>query len=288
MDCSQLNEYLDRLMDDELTRDELEALERHAECCEACASELAATRKLKNLMSEVAPELDVPLDAQAGWRTAVRAEAAKRSRARRYRYAGGIAAALVVLLGVGLLLRPGAGDIAVKSVERESAAEVEYAPEAATGGAMIEADGVEDFEAPMMAMNVASEAVDSAAEAADLALDEADSAAYEEAAALDSEEEIASIADAVPMHEITMTVGDLDEACGYLFDLIREYDGTLEEQRYETDGAHCANLFIELPGENVREFLESAAHYDSSDESIGVPEAEGSGMVSLLMVVRAS
>ena len=282
MDCSQLNEYLDRLMDDELTRDELEALERHAECCEACASELAATRKLKNLMSEVAPELDVPLDAQAGWRTAVRAEAAKRSRARRYRYAGGIAAALVVLLGVGLLLRPGAGDIAVKSVERSA----DLA--GAQSIAMIEADGVGDFEAPMMAMNVASEAVDSAAEAADLALDEADSAAYEEAAALDSEEEIASIADAVPMHEINMTVGDLDEACGYLFDLIREYDGTLEEQRYEADGARCANLFIELPGENVREFLESAAHYDSSDESIGVPEAEGSGMVSLLMVVRAS
>ena len=85
-----------------------------------------------------------------------------------------------------------------------------------------------------------------------------------------------------------MVVEDLDRTCAYMADLVSEYEGTLEVQRYETDGVDCANLYIELPAENAADFLEAAAHYDVSGTLESAANAEDAeGRVSLLLVLKA-
>ena len=246
MNCNQIGSCLDRLLDDELSAEELEALEAHAAHCEACASELRAARGLKAMMADMAPEMDVPLEAQAKWRGVIRQEAAVARRKRWYRYAGGIAAALVVLLGASLLMRPAPSRGSAPMMAMEAAGAADLAKGPAQIG-MIEADGTMDVEA-----------------------------AGEEAV----------IADAAPMCEVTVRVDDLDEACGYIADLIEEYEGTMDEQRFESDGAPCANLFIKVPGESASEFLNAVAGCGECD---ALPERDYAvaGETSMLLVLRA-
>lgn len=108
MNCKQTDEYLDRMMDGELSEADSAALEAHCVSCAECAAKLAANRQLMRLFSETAPEIDVPLEVQAAWRKGVREEAQRMSRRRRLRWLSGIAAAVVVALGVttALMARP--------------------------------------------------------------------------------------------------------------------------------------------------------------------------------------
>ena len=171
MTCMDVNGMLDRLMDGELTEDERRELEAHAQSCEKCAGEIKATLQMKALFEEMEPEVDVPLAAQAKWRGAVR-EAARQDRKKRLtRWIGSAAAAVVVLVGVGLALNgsiaPGKDAAAPMATElreelaagadmangadmtfeaeadavMDEAAEVEYANEAAADAPVVEVDG---------------------------------------------------------------------------------------------------------------------------------------------------
>ena len=140
-----------------------------------------------------------------------------------------------------------------------AAEEAEYADEAV----MMDAE-----EAPMMAEEYA---------AAGEALIEADGATM----MMDASRKSSA------MHEIEMVVEDLDRACEYVGDLVEEYEGTADEQRYEADGAPCANLYIELPAGNAGDFLRAAAHYDKSGEDVSALSFDGDGDVSLLLVLRS-
>ena len=94
MDCTQVDRLLDDLMDEVLSQDDLRALEAHCDACPACRAKLNATRDMLRLFADMAPEADVPLDIQANWRRAVKAEAAKDAAKRFRRWAAGIAAAV--------------------------------------------------------------------------------------------------------------------------------------------------------------------------------------------------
>ena len=256
MDCNRLEEYLNLYLDDALSEEQRTALEAHAAECEACGREYAAARQMKALLAELPDEMDVPLPAQAQWRTAVKAEAGKARIRKLYRYVGGIAAALLVLFGAGLLLRPGTPN-AADSVIANSMDAAGY--ESAWEGEpelkslmMVEADG--------QSVEKATEAPESAA-----------------------------IADAVPMREISLKVADLEEACEYFHDLIEEYEGTLDEQRFDSNGQPCANLFVKLPGENSAEFIQAAARYAHSPaEEPDIAESMEEGdLVSMLLVLRS-
>jgi hypothetical protein len=111
----------------------------------------------------------------------------------------------------------------------------------ASGLARVETDGVEMFEAE---------------EPADESMEEA------------------AVADAVPMRELTLSVDSIDDACGYIMDLVAEYEGTVDEQRFAEDDGSGVNLFIEIPAENAPEFLSAAAHYGNASadaESMDLP-----------------
>ena len=87
---------------------------------------------MMRLFSDLAPEAEVPLKVQSAWRSAIRAEASRRGFKRHARWAGGIAAALVVAAGATLLMG-GHG------VDRQlEAMDVQIADR---GVALIEADG---------------------------------------------------------------------------------------------------------------------------------------------------
>ena len=249
--CDRIDAVLDRWMDGELSRSELDALEAHAKTCEACANKLRAARQLKAMLTELAPEVEVPIQAQAQWRRAIRDEAKGAHRRSWIRYAGGIAAGLAVLVCAGLLLKPAGPRAAQRSADA-------------------------------LAMG-AEEAFDSGENAMEYALLETDGvleAAEEEAVPMEE-----SVADAVPMREYTLDVEDLDDACSYIGDLAEEYEGSLREQRFDDGDVRCANLYLEMQAENAADFLASLSHYGHSNLTLDGDTASGHAL-SLLLVLR--
>ena len=75
MDCLQVSEMLDMLMDGALDEGQCQALEAHGRECAQCAAAIRSTLQMKALLDQMEPEADVPLEAQARWRGAVKAEA---------------------------------------------------------------------------------------------------------------------------------------------------------------------------------------------------------------------
>ncbi|MBR2699643.1 MAG: hypothetical protein IKE76_13730 [Clostridia bacterium] len=273
MNCTQLDQYLDAMLDGTLTADELKLVEDHCQGCAACAEKLKANRSMMRMFAEMAPEMDVPLLAQARWREAVRNEARRPAR-RYFRLVGGIAAALVVALGATFALRTPAGDGA-----RMQAVQTDMQTEAAENGKrMLDAAPATEFEA------------------ADEALIEADGAAEPVVMAEEAEEaeEVSFAAEAAnmpvkaaaaPMREIGMVVEDVSRVCEYARDLAQEYEGDIDIQPFDEDGVACANLYIDLPAANAPEFLEAMRHFDHSGAPADAFDADG--QTSLLLVLRS-
>ena len=104
MNCEEMRAKLDAYMDGELAEAELRAMEDHAAACEDCRGEWATAQLVREALADLPDEVDVPLSAQAAWRSAVRAEA-KRQRNRRWlRWGYAAAAALVLALGAAAVL----------------------------------------------------------------------------------------------------------------------------------------------------------------------------------------
>lgn len=275
MNCTQLDQYLDAMLDGTLTADELQSVEAHCQGCAACAEKLKANRQMMRVFAEMAPEMDVPLTAQARWREAVRSEARKPAR-RSFRLIGGIAAALVVALGATFALRTPAGDRASLSAVQTK----ELAQEAKGDAVMLNAAMATEFEAADAAVIEA----DGAAEADAMA----DEAAEDMEAAVEFAAEAAKQplrCAAAPMREIGMVVEDVNRVCDYARDLAQEYEGDIDIQPFDEDGAACANLYVDLPAANAPEFLEAIRHFDQS----GAPKDAFNvdGETSLLLVLRS-
>ena len=116
--------------------------------------------------------------------------------------------------------------------------------------------------------------------------------AYDIIAMIEADGEIDAAAEAVledadfmPMHELEMTVEDLDSVCVYMTDLVSEYEGDADVQPFEEEGRRCANLYIAPPTENADEFLSAASHYDASGSTLTLGEAAGE-RVSMLLVLK--
>ena len=294
MNCTQFDEMLDLLMDDQLSSSDRQAMEAHAAGCPECAEKLAATVEIKELLAETAPEIDVPLEAQAAWRRAVKEEAGATRRRRLYRYFGGIAAAVIAVGGIGIALLNGPAakapmtaknNMAFEEAAEEDAMAYEAMNEAAFDGeevppitfgsspvapaaGMVQADGLSGTAEPMP-MPTMMPAYDA----------EPRMAAMEE-----------SIGSPAPMVEWTFYGCDIDRECAAMRDLIEEYDGTIDEQRFEADGHPCANLFIDLPADNAQEFMDTACmlHDDGRrPEDFGF-DAYAGERVSILLVLTSA
>ena len=250
MDCTQIDRYLDQMMDGELEANALRELEAHCDGCAECAEKLRANRQMMLLFAQTAPEMDVPLSAQAAWRGAVKQAAGRSKRRRLSRVVGAVAAVLVVAVIATFALRPSAKDAA--SSNDADMGEVYMDAEEA----LIETDG-------------AAGQAEAFSEAADLA---APMNAMLKAAG-------------APMQEIDLVVDDVDRVCDYARDLVEEYEGTVDIQRYDEDGIACANLYIELPGASSKEFLQAIKPFDLSG---GIPEPiDVEGRTALMLVLKS-
>ena len=204
-------------------------------------------------------EVDVPLPAQAAWRGAVRSETRRKRSRQLYRRFGAAAAAVVVLVGAGLGLglknTPKSGS-AVMIVE-EAAEEQAYS-----------------IDAPAPAM--AAGANDDVALEADYAVLEADGAEAEVPMC-------AAVAQRAPAHELEIRVEDVSKTCDLIADLVEEYEGAVEVQQ-AAEGS--ANLYVEMPANNLSDFLQAVLPMDVSGQAQAISEAEEKGDVALLLVVR--
>ena len=285
MDCTQVNDMLDLLMDGALSEEAREAMEAHGRECPQCAAAIRATRQLKALFEQMEPEADVPLEAQARWRGAVREASKLQKRKRLMRWIASAAAVVVVLAGVGLTfsLRGAPKQNTALSIEAQSAAQLPAA-EAVTGEKAAQQASVNAF------------ARDSAAAPSDEAsgaVVEADGVAYEMDAEADAEagEAFADEAYAAnsaagalgPACELAIQVENVSVACDRISDLAQEYEADADIQTVAGGGA---NIYVELSADNAPDFLNAVAAMDVSGKGIEAPRLTGSGQLLVLLVVN--
>ena len=282
MNCDEVNRLLDLLMDGELTDEQRLELERHGRECPECAASIRETMQLKALMADMEPEVDVPLAAQAAWRNAVREEA-RQGRTRRFRrWAASAAAALVVLVGVGLAMNlrgaPKQDATAVPEVAAKLAYEAEEADEAAVEAVEAEANSA------AYVPEVAYEA--EAFDAAESAVVETDGATSGVRVLAGGGAPAMSDAEArrTPACELSLRVADVDTACQRVLDLVEEYEGAADVQRLEDGGA---NLYVEVPSANAADLLTAALPLDTSGQEYDLPEFEGEGTTLVLVTLVA-
>lgn len=302
MTCKDVNGLLDRLMDGELTEDERRELEAHGQTCPECAEQIRATLAMKALFEDMPAEADVPLAAQAKWRGAIREEARKGRQRRMTRWIGSAAAAVVVLLGVGMALN---GSLAPKqdavtklavveeAAEADSASEVAYEAETANEAEapVVETDGarslMSDSAAAVGGLALKNSAV--VEEAASEAADEAAVAAPEamEAETFDDAEEAApmcaTLAQQSPACEYVIQARSVDIACEVIAELASEFDGSADVQDVE---GGSANVYVELDAAYAGEFLAAVAKLDDAPTPADVPQVSGEGAVLVLLVVE--
>ena len=264
VDCTELNAMLDGLMDDTLSESQRQALEAHGRECPECAEAILRTKQLKALFDEMEPEADVPLQAQARWREAVRGEAQQKGRRRLYRWLSAAAAVLVVGIGVTVTTRGMIGSKSGAPMTAQTDA-VEYAAEG---------------EAPLAARmaNVADEEYDMA----ESAVIEADGAA--EAAAPKSASRLAAGNGLrAPACELNLTVSDVEDACGLIRDLAAEYEAEVETQSMENGSAM---LYVRIDAQVAPEFMKALIPIDTGDTKPRVPELSGEGTLLVLLTVN--
>lgn len=305
MNCAEVNGLLDLLMDGELTDEQRRAMEAHGRECPECAEAIRSTMQMKALFDKMGPEVDVPLEAQAKWRGAVKAEAAKQRKGRMIRWIASAAAAVVAVAGIGLAMNgrnapeKGATLMAVEESSAESettysAGETQSEPVAVSNAAAI---GMTLGESPSGAAYTVAESAGEAESyaAADNAVVEADGAI--EAKAVDAESEAddmvsfeeadeelvcAAVAQRAPACELSIRVEDVETACDHIRDLVEEYEGAADVQSL-ADGS--ANVYIEIDADNAEDFLSAVLPMDLSDASAEPPELSDEGTLLLLLTV---
>ena len=277
MDCSQVRDALDLLMDGALDDAQRQAMEAHGRECPDCAAAIRSTLQMKALFDQMEPEADVPLEAQAAWRGAVRAEAKRQKQRRLTRWIASAAAAVVAVVGVGMAFRlhgapkQSAAPLYEAKLAAAQDAETAAEPALASGGAVA---GLRSNEAPgavVEADGMADEAV-----------------AFEEAA-MDMAEEAAYQANEAPVQratacELTLRVDDVDIACDRIRDLAQEYEAVAEAQ---PAGEGRANVYVEIASENAGDFMNAVVPMDTSGKAVDVPALSGGGRVLVLLALHS-
>lgn len=311
MNCEMLNARLDLLMDGELTDDQIREMEAHGRECPKCAEALRQATRLKALLKQMEPEVDVPLAAQAKWRGAVR-DAARHSRVKRlYRWIGSAAAAIVVLVGVGVMMNknvaprqdaqraPAVLESAAESEQADETKDVAYeakAPVAPLMRAPESAGAVS--ESAEVAVESAEVATESAVNAAEYAADEepAEDAVIEaDGAVADAEDDLAefeasadagmcaAVAQKTATFEATLRVKDVDAACRQITDLAKEYEGEADVRRLENGGA---SVYLTLDAANAPDFAGAIAPLSVDTQPLELPAlADGERLQIILTIV---
>lgn len=269
--CKRFLEQLDGFMDGSLSGEELSFMQAHAAECESCAEQMKLVGEMKKYIAGLDDEVAVPLAAQNAWRQAVRREARAQKRSLLMRWAAGIAAALVAVLGSAALL--GGSDFVDQAVEDAEAltyrkiamphSEV-YSFDSAEGADWVfyEADGGET-----------AKVVDTKDDANESTMLKTRAFSTQE-----SEKEPADLFDEMPVENDSATwtgkqssspmlvrsasvkggTDDFERGCQNLRALVEEYSGYFASETVEPTGygdQHVSRSAIRVPMELMDEFL---------------------------------
>ncbi len=264
-DCGKYRDDLSAYIDDELSWDEREAIEKHIAACPACADELEALGYTRDLCQHM-EEVDPPADLTSSIMSRVREERSEQARQQRRRYYpwGAVAAVvLVFMVGIQFLPLPGGWQQLTRSLpgmgDFHDIAWDEPAPEPGAPGMRVEdTDSARSPapEAPAEDMRISSR----------------------EEFSSDVERMVIKTGDVTA----EVTEGQLDEVEAHIVGLVEQVDGYVESssQWVETSGRRWANLVVRVPAEEFNHVLygfddqvlkvvsRSAAAEDVSEEYI--------------------
>lgn len=264
IDCKFFTEHLDSYLDSELDQAARQEMHRHAANCPSCGECLESMTRLLTMCAEMDEGLSVPLEAQAAWRKAVRAEAASKERkassrgAVFRRWTGGIAAALVLLVGGTFAYRMGDGAAPI-TLPREPSHVDSTMPNYYAGTRMATAGSGQAIPAQMRmetdgAVTSGQDAVNDAVFIDEAAVSQEQTAAVEE---VQGEQVVLRTA------ERTLESSSFDQSLSYIQNLVTEYQGyfeqsTVDGQSFEEGGqGRAAELSIRVSSESLDDFLTS-------------------------------
>lgn len=252
IDCKFFTEHLDQYLDSELDQQTRGQMHRHAANCPSCGERLESMTRLLTMCAELDEGLTVPLEAQAAWCKAVRAEAAGQGQRKAgakgamfRRWAGGIAAALVLLVGGTFAYRLG-GEAPQQAASQTQSA---YSKSAATGYYL-------DAQAPATD-NLSAVRMEADGEVDDAVLSD------EGVVTSDAGEDSGYQAVVLRTAERTLQTTGFDQSLQSVQDLVGEYQGYFEQstvngQSFEEGGqGRTADLIARVDSESLDDFLAS-------------------------------
>ena len=268
MNCKEFLERLDAYIDGELTQPEREAFLSHAQNCSTCREALWETEAIHDALAHMNDGLRPPLEAQAGWRAAVKREARRRKTRVLYRAVSAVAAAFVLLAGTTAVFRAtGVLDFDADTAPASGVHIATSAPRAeyydADPEALVEADGAAENSNAVIAGDGQSPAPASAGAGASASALTSEARTEDTAIEENADESSSEVETAKKRLFARSAVRELhsdnfDATHQSILDLVEEYNGhVVSDTRSGQEGARNATIAADVPSDELDAFLEA-------------------------------
>ncbi|HIQ83198.1 MAG TPA: DUF4349 domain-containing protein [Candidatus Pullichristensenella stercorigallinarum] len=274
-------ERLDAYIDGELTQPEREAFLSHAQNCSTCREALWETEAIHDALAHMNDGLRPPLEAQAGWRAAVKREARRRKTRVLYRAVSAVAAAFVLLAGTTAVFRatgvldfdadtaPASGVHIATSAPRAEYYDADPETYSVSDDptlarhALVEADGAAENSNAVIAGDGQSPAPASAGAGASASALTSEARTEDTAIEENADESSSEVETAKKRLFARSAVRELhsdnfDATHQSILDLVEEYNGhVVSDTRSGQEGARNATIAADVPSDELDAFLEA-------------------------------
>ena len=281
MNCKEFLERLDAYIDGELTQPEREAFLSHAQNCSTCREALWETEAIHDALAHMNDGLRPPLEAQAGWRAAVKREARRRKTRVLYRAVSAVAAAFVLLAGTTAVFRatgvldfdadtaPASGVHIATSAPRAEYYDADPETYSVSDDptlarhALVEADGAAENSNAVIAGDGQSPAPASAGAGASASALTSEARTEDTAIEENADESSSEVETAKKCLFARSAVRELhsdnfDATHQSILDLVEEYNGhVVSDTRSGQEGARNATIAADVPSDELDAFLEA-------------------------------
>ena len=281
MNCKEFLERLDAYIDGELTQPEREAFLSHAQNCSTCREALWETEAIHDALAHMNDGLRPPLEAQAGWRAAVKREARRRKTRVLYRAVSAVAAAFVLLAGTTAVFRatgvldfdadtaPASGVHIATSAPRAEYYDADPETYSVSDDptlarhALVEADGAAENSNAVIAGDGQSPAPASAGAGASASALTSEARTEDTAIEENADESSSEVETAKKRLFARSAVRELhsdnfDATHQSILDLVEEYNGhVVSDTRSGQEGARNATIAADVPSDELDAFLEA-------------------------------
>lgn len=281
MNCKEFLERLDAYIDGELTQPEREAFLSHAQNCSTCREALWETEAIHDALAHMNDGLRPPLEAQAGWRAAVKREARRRKTRVLYRAVSAVAAAFVLLAGTTAVFRatgvldfdadtaPASGVHIATSAPRAEYYDADPETYSVSDDptlarhALVEADGAAENSNAVIAGDGQSPAPASAGAGASASALTSEAGTEDTAIEENADESSSEVETAKKRLFARSAVRELhsdnfDATHQSILDLVEEYNGhVVSDTRSGQEGARNATIAADVPSDELDAFLEA-------------------------------